>query len=134
MGVSPGTPVGYRDDAYDVPYNSPTLTGGLPGPSLFDQVTLDTDADFLLRAVYVSSSTGIFSIRWADSQNYWLASAMILSTNLPGDAGSPYPWVPEQFYPAGGRIYIQIADQSNASNTIQFVFRGVKRFRVAGGQ
>jgi hypothetical protein len=127
-GVPDGSPTGYQDVSFDAVYNSPALTAL---QAIFDQVTLDTDADFLLRAVFVASATGVFSIRWADSQNYYLANARILSTNLPGDASSPYPWMPEQYYPAGGRIPIDLADVSNAGNTIQFIFRGVKRFRVA---
>lgn len=94
-------------------------------------VSIVNDADFAWRAVNVNFHTGAFSVRFADSQGYYLSSGMILDANLQGDPSSPYPIFPEIVIPAGGRIGIDIADLSAAPNTIQIGFRGVKRFRIA---
>jgi hypothetical protein len=98
--------------------------------SRLDQVSVQNDADFCWRAVYIAAATGAFAVQFSDSDWYQLSSGRIVSANIQGDAASPFPILPEIVIPAGGRIGINIADLSNASNTIQIVFRGAKRFVV----
>jgi hypothetical protein len=127
-GLQDGSPPGYSDVGFDYVYNI-SLSAN---QSLVDQQPIANDADFAWRAIYISSNTGSFAVRFSDSQWYWLSSARILNTNLPGDAAAPFPVFPELLLPAGGRIGIDLLDLSGAPNTIQIVFRGVKRYRVAG--
>ena len=91
---------------------------------------LDNDADFVWRGIGVNYYTGAFSVRFGDSTSYWLQSARIYYLNIINSAASPYPIWPEIILPAGGRIMIDIADQSGASNTLEIIFRGCKRFRI----
>jgi hypothetical protein len=39
---------------------------------------------------------------------------------------------PEVIFPSGGKIGIDLIDTSNATNTIQMLFYGVKRYAVQG--
>lgn len=95
------------------------------------QMAVDTDADFCWRAFQVVSNTGSFSIRFSDSQGYYLSNGMLLSaTFFVGDLAVLYPVFPEVVIPAGGRVGIDIQDLSGAENTVQLLFRGVKRYRL----
>jgi len=94
---------------------------------LQDNKSVDPDADFLLEAVSIGSSTGIFEFRYSDSRLYWTSDARIASAIYV--AQDPYPTAPPLVIPAGGRIGIDIADTSNAGNTIQIIFRGAKRYQ-----
>ena len=94
-------------------------------------VTTTNDADFQWRATVISTATGAFNIRFSDSQGYSISNTLVASANILGDASSPDPVFPGIMIPAGGRIGIDIQDTLNAPNTIQIVFKGVKRYRVA---
>lgn len=105
------------DYVYDV-----NLTGG---QQLLDQtVSVDTDSDFELRAVLVSTSTDAFAVRWSDGQGYYTSSGQIVSSAFQGL--QPFPCFPSLIIPAGGRIGVDITDLSGNPNTIQLLFRGVK--------
>jgi hypothetical protein len=95
------------------------------------QVPILNDADFAWRAIILAQFTGAFSVRFSDSQGYYLSNGMILSANfLVGGAPVPFPVSPEIVLPSGGRIGIDITDLSGAGNTIELLFRGVKRYRL----
>ena len=128
-GLNDASPQGYVDVDFSYVYDV-TLTGN---QFLRDQsVSTTNDADFAWRAIVITVSTGAFNVRFADSQGYYLSNGMIASANILGDPSSPYPIFPEIIIPAGGRIGIDIQDTSGNSNTIELLFRGVKRYRIAG--
>ena len=97
--------------------------------SLSDMVTINADADFLLRAIAVNSKTGIFKARFNRSGLYFLSNSYIHSNNLESDAASPLPILPNMIFVAGSRIGIDIVDLSAAGNTIQIAFMGAKLIR-----
>lgn len=121
-------PEGYIDVDFTYVYDV-TLTAL---QQLRDQaVPIHVDSDFALRAVILAINTGAFSIRFSDSQGYYLSSGFILSGNfLSGSVPYPYPIFPELLLPAGSRLGIEINDLSNAGNTIQILFRGAKRYHL----
>jgi hypothetical protein len=90
---------------------------------------IHTDSIFLWRAL-VFGSTGVFSVRFADSQGYYLSDGQVDSGNLSNDGSSPYIIFPEVPLPRGGRIGIDLTDLSGNQNRIQLVFKGVKRFSL----
>jgi thioredoxin reductase len=127
-GLNNASPLNYTDVDFTYPYDV-VLTAL---QFLRDQsVSTTNDADFAARAIVIAYSTGSFNLRIADSQGYYLSNGMIVSANIQGDAASPYPLFPEIIIPAGGRIGIDIQDTSGNGNTIELLFRGVKRYRVA---
>ena len=127
-GLNNASPLNYTDVDFTYPYDV-VLTAL---QFLRDQsVSTTNDADFAARAIVIAYSTGSFNLRIADSQGYYLSNGMIVSANIQGDAASPYPLFPEIIIPAGGRIGIDIQDTSGNPNTIELLFRGVKRYRVA---
>lgn len=120
-------PNGYRDVQFDYVFDI-VLTAN---QSLQTQQSVHNDADFMWRAVVNARNTANnFTVRFSDSDWYYLSSAPIHSLNLQGDASSPYPVWTEIAIPAGGRIGVDITDLSGAQNTIQLLFRGVKRYVV----
>ena len=128
QGYNDASPLDFIDVDFTYPYDV-TLTAL---QFLRDQtVSTTNDADFAWRALIVSLNTGAFNVRFADSQGFYLSNGMIASANLIGDAASPWVVFPEVLIPAGGRIGIDIQDTSNAGNTIEILFRGVKRYRIA---
>lgn len=128
-GLNDASPEGYTDVDFTYPYDV-VLTAD---QFLRDQtVSTTNDADFAIRAIIVATATGAFNIRISDSQGFYLSNGMIASANLIGDASSPFPIFPELLIPAGGKIGIDIQDTSGAGNTIEILFRGVKRYRVTG--
>jgi hypothetical protein len=120
--------MGYIDVAFDYVYDVAMLLNQV----LRDQsVPIHTDSDFVLRAVVLSQATGAFSVRFNDSQGYYLSSAFMLSANLlSGTVPFPFPIFPELLFPAGSRIGIEINELSGAGNTVQMLFRGAKRYRL----
>jgi hypothetical protein len=127
-GLSGDYPYGYVDVDFTYVYNV-TLAAN---QFLRDQVlALSTDADFVWRALIAASQTGVYSVRFSDSQGYYLSNGMIPNANfLYGTVPVPYPVFPEIVLPAGGRIGIDIQDLSGAQNSIELTFRGVKRYRL----
>lgn len=92
-------------------------------------VTIYTDADWALTAIYVALNTGAFLLQIQDASGYTLMNAPVSNALfLQGTVPVPFPFVPAVKYPAGGRIGIYIADTSGAGNTIELVFRGFKMF------
>jgi hypothetical protein len=127
-GLNNASPLNYTDVDFTYVYDV-VLTAN---QFLRDQTMPTTnDADFVWRATVMAVNTGSFNIRFADSQGYYLSNGVIANANLQGDAASPYPTFPEIVIPAGGRIGIDIQDTSGETNTIEILFRGVKRYRVA---
>ena len=130
QGVNNVAPSGFLDVAFNYVYNF-SLTDQTV---LLDQtVSILTEADFLLRGI-LFASVGTFNVRFQDGQQFYLSSGLINSQNLFGTAGDPFPVFPEIFYPAAGRITLDIQDTSGATgmapNTGQILFIGVSRFRL----
>jgi len=127
-GLPDDSPEGYVDVDFSYVYDV-VLTAN---QVLKDQaVSTMNDADFAMRAVVIAFNTGSFSARFSDSQGYYLSNGLIASGNLIGDAASPLPIWPEILIPAGGRIGIDITETSGNPNTVEILFRGVKRYRIA---
>jgi hypothetical protein len=92
-------------------------------------VSIIIEADFLLRGL-IFTSDGSFKMRFQDGQQFYTSPDFIYSVNMPNTAGDPFPVWPEIFYPAGGRITIDIADLSAAPNTGQILFKGASRYKL----
>lgn len=128
-GIDQTAPQGYQDQSFDYVYDI-SLTAGQFLP---DQIVpIYTYADFIMRAMIITVQTGLFSLRLADGQGYYLSNVLIDSFNLVGTPSDPFIFFPEVAYPRGGRIGIDIQDGSNAPNVIQIVFRGINRYPLAG--
>ena len=127
-GLVPEFPMGYIDVSFDYVYDV-NLTAS---QVLRDQtVPIHTDSDFVLRAIVLAAATGAFSVRFNDSQGYYLSSGFMLSANfLSGTVPYPFPIFPEMLLPAGSRIGIEINELTAAPNTVQLLFRGAKRYRL----
>lgn len=125
-GVNPSAPAGFVDMAFDYVFNQ-VLTASQVLRDL--RVDVHTDADFIWRGI-VYTSTGAFQIRFSDAQGYYLSNSMVNYLNLSGQAGTPTPVFPELFFPAGGRLMVDIDDLSVAGNTVQVLLRGCKRYRL----
>jgi hypothetical protein len=96
-------------------------------------VAISNDADFAARAITLASSTGSFQFRLSDSQGYYLSNGYLQSAILlVAGAALPFTMFPEVIFPSGGKIGIDLIDTSNATNTIQLLFHGVKRYEVGG--
>lgn len=121
------TPVHYRDISFDYVYDQ-TLTAN---QNLLDEQAINNDSDFAWRATVVNFNTGAFSVQFADSDWYNLSSAPVVSANLAADPATPSVVYPEIIIPAGGIIKLNLTDLSGAGNTIQIIFRGVKRYALA---
>lgn len=93
-------------------------------------VAVDNDADFALRALQVTANTGQFELQVYDSQGYRLTNGFTNSLLFQvGGTNLPFP-ISEIVIQAGGRIGIDIRDLSGATNTIEIVFLGVKRYII----
>lgn len=127
-GLSGGAPPGYVDIDFTYPYDV-VLTAL---QVLSDQnVSIHNDSDFVWRAIVLATFTGTFKIRFSDSQGYYLSQNYVNSANfLVGGQATHYPIFPEIVFPAGGKVGIDITDLSNATNTIQLLLRGCKRYKV----
>ena len=124
-GLQNNSPSGFLDIPFDYVYQvSLTANQSLQG----EQQSIDTDSDFMWRAL-VFKSDGLFSIRFSDSQAFFMSSTEIWSSNLSNDGSSPYVVFPEVPFPAGSRIGIDITELGGISNDVQLVFKGVKRFK-----
>ena len=124
-GLPQGAPAGYVDKPFSYVFDV-TLTAL---QSLLSQtVPIQTDSEFYLRGVYISAATGTFTFRYSDANNYYFSDSQILNSNFSTFAGQPTVVLPEVWYPAGGKISIDITDTSNSGNTIEIVFIGVKRY------
>lgn len=125
-GVNDASPRNFADVAFDYVYDV-TLTAL---QAKLDQQPIDNDADFVWRGLVLSNYTGAFTVQFSDSSWYYLSNGPIYYLNLVSTFANPNPVWPEIIIPAGGRIGINITDTSNSGNTIELVFKGVKRFAV----
>lgn len=117
---------GFLDISYGYPYNV-TLTASqlLSG----QQVAIGSTAGFVLRGL-LFISTGSFNLRVYDGDQYAISPGMIRSGNLQGQPGDPFPFFPEVWYPAGGRILLDIVDTSVGTNVVQILFIGANRYKL----
>jgi hypothetical protein len=126
-GMPNGAPRGYLDKPFSYVYDV-TLTALQALQS--QSIPIQTDSEFYLRGVYVSTSTGTFTFRFSDANNYYFSDTQLASSSFSTFAGQPTVILPEVWYPAGGKLSIDITDTSNSNNTIEIVFIGVKRYAV----
>lgn len=123
-----GTP--YPDQAFDIPFDI-TLSA--------NQVTqqyqiIERDADYIWRACVIgraaagTATSDLYAVLFDINGWYKLSPTSILAGNLQSDPSAPYVIFPELTIPAGGRIGILFTELSGAPNTIEIVFKGVKRF------
>jgi hypothetical protein len=130
QGIDPVAPPGYIEVPFDYTYAISLTANQLKQGEV---VSIFTEADFVWRGI-TFQSTGTFSVQFQDGEGYYLSSGLVLSTNMPNSAGDPWPRFPEIFYPAGGRIYLNIQDQSANTNTGQILFIGAHRYKVNPNQ
>lgn len=124
LGDASGQP--QRPDSDYSPVYNVTLSAN---QVLSDSKQIQHDADFILRAIFVNSATGAFSVRFNVNGFYYFSDAPLLSAAIAAaDPASPFPIWPEFQIPAGGRIGLDLTELSGAPNTIQIIFRGCKRF------
>lgn len=95
-----------------------------------DQVSIQPDSDFYCAGIYISQYTGAFELQITDSQGYQLSNGFLNSGGISQAANDPTVFSPAHMFPAGGRIQISIEDLSGATNPLQIVFVGWKRFRI----
>ncbi len=126
QGISDPSPEGF----VDVPFNYTYDVVMTASQILNNEVVSIFNADFIWRGLIISA-TGLFSVQFQDGYNYYLSTGQIFSTNMANTPGDPWPVFPEVFYPAGGRIYLNITELSAAQNTIQLLFVGVNRYKIA---
>lgn len=126
----PPSAVQYQDKPFEYTYSPPN--GQLTANQTIgnDIVSIDSDADFILRGWYISQYTGAFQIQLTDANGYQLSSGQINSGALSRSSSDPTVFSPEHPFPASGRIMINITDLSGATNALQIVFKGVKRYRT----
>lgn len=123
-----GVPGQYVDVGYAYPFDVtiPNASQLLTNQAL----ALLADADFVFRGL-LFTSTGAFSVRIYDGDQYALSDGLVMSQNLTGTPGDPFPWFPEVWYPAGGKILIDIQDTSAVGgNAIELLFLGASRYRL----
>lgn len=123
-----GVDIGYVEIPFEYTYQ---INLSASQALLGQVVSIFTEADWVWRGL-VFTSTGLFSVQFQDGQGYYLSSGLMYSTNLVNSPGDPWPYFPEVFYPAGGRIYFNITDLSVATNTGQILFVGANRYKVPG--
>jgi hypothetical protein len=128
--IAPGADVGFEPKPYDYIYNPPNgqLTAG---QNLTNQtVAIQTDADFMLFAWYISQFTGAFQILLTDDTGYQMFSGYLNSGAISQSSSAPTVFSPSHPFRAGGKIVIAITDLSGLTNPLQIVFKGEKLFRV----
>lgn len=130
LAQPPAEVVGYEDRPFEYVYNPPN--GELTASQLInpDSVAIQTDADFWLAGWYLAEFTGAFQIQLLDSSGYQLSNGMVNSAAISLVASDPTVLSPAHPFPAGSKIQIVIQDLSGATNPLQIVFKGFKRFRV----
>lgn len=132
QGVASAQPevIGYEDKPFEYVYSPPT--GELTALQLInpDSLGIQTDADFWLAAWYISQYTGSFQVQLLDSTGYQLQSGMINSAAISQQASDPTVLSPAHPFPAGSKLQLVIQDLSDATNPLQIVFKGWKRFRI----
>jgi len=119
---------GYLDVGYGYPFD---VTIPTANELLTNQATaILSNADFVFRGLIFTAS-GAFAVRIYDGDQYALSTGLIRSQNLTATPGDPFPWFPEVWYPAGGKILLDIQDTSGVDdNVIQLLFLGANRYRL----
>jgi hypothetical protein len=120
---------GYVDVGFAYPVD---ITIPNAGELLTNQAyAIIANADFVWRGL-IFVATGPFAIRIYDGDQYALSTGLIMSQNLTATPGDPFPWFPEVWYPAGGKILYDIQDTSGvAGNAIELLFIGANRYRLS---
>jgi hypothetical protein len=119
------TTTGYKDASFDYTFTVPAgitpntiVRGGV--------VPINTDADFVWRAVYLTGNQNAFP-QFRDSHGFPISDGFISPTQLnPLLNGGLYLIFPEMVFPAGGVIGVDYLAGGGPITLI--VFRGVKRF------
>lgn len=111
---------------YDVTLNPNALAAG---QTLSDVIKTNTDADFHMTAIVINVQTSIqYSFRLNVNGVYYLSSGQILAANLAGDPSAPPPVLGKFVIPRGADLNIDLTDLSGAANTIEILFRGIKKY------
>lgn len=94
-------------------------------------ITIDNDSDFEWRGIQIPVRTGAYEIQFFDAQNNPLSNGYLSYLNFQVATNVPiiFPLTPAVLIPMSGQVKFNIQDLSNATNSIQIVLRGVKRFR-----
>ena len=97
--------------------------------------TLDSDADFILRGIYIVPLLQFTTFQWNYSgpSGYFYSQNLLPCQSFSYNASQPTPVLPEVLYPAGSVIRINIQNTSNVTTyppplLFYIVFCGVKRF------
>lgn len=91
--------------------------------------TIDRDADFIWTAVW-GTQTGNYSVQFRDANGRIMSSGELRNANAIGTAQFPVPMMKPRLIPGGGFITMNLTELSVASNTIELVFGGYKRFKT----
>lgn len=122
---------GFKDAAFDYTF---TTANPAPAPGTVVRggvISINTDADFVWRAVFVTAGNSVFgggalSVQFRDSHGFPLSDGFISSNQLtPLFNCGPYLIFPEMLFPAGGVIGV---DYTSFGAVCTVVLRGVKRF------
>lgn len=89
------------------------------------------DSTFLWTGL-AGTQTGTYRVQFTLPDNRQLSSAPINNSNVIGTAQFPVPIWPAVRIPAKGKIGLYIEDLSNAGNTVQIVFLGVRLYKLRG--
>lgn len=92
-------------------------------------VFLDGDGDFALQAI-ASSSTGAYDFRMRMPNGRYWPQSYAKHSNVLGSGVFAMPIEPPLQFASGGKLSVDVKDTSGAGNTVQIIFRGVKRYRV----
>lgn len=92
-------------------------------------VFIDGDGDFVCQSI-AATQTGNFSIRLKSPNGRYFPQEYAKHSNIVGAGAFPMPIEPPFVFPSGARIACDVKDTSGAGNTLQIVFKGVKRYRV----
>ena len=127
------TPPGFVDKPFTLQYS---FTLNLAQQLQNQIIALDTDADFYLRGMYCYTATPYtsFTFTFDGPAGYFFQTGQIPSFVVSRHSGSPFPVLPEVWYPAGGQIKISVTNTNTAfagPNSYTLFFVGVKRFRVS---
>ena len=92
-------------------------------------VILDPDSDFIWYATF-GTQTGIYEVRFRLPDGRYDCNSRIRNANRVGTGNFPLPQTVPTLYAAGALIGVDIADLSNAGNTVQIIFAGLRRFKT----
>lgn len=122
QGTPNGAPGGFIDVGFDYVFNIAVAVAAaiLSGQA----VALDSDADFVWRAVFISNPA--VRVRFLDANGYYLSNDYVVGANLQTVV------FPELLFPAGGRIGIDFVELAAGAGipALQLLFRGCKRYRL----